>query len=198
VRTKIILLFFILIVFSVYCQDFKDNFIRKNGSVVPCFIEKVENGTIYYYDISGSLTMISASAVTSYKKTSTKAEIDSFLIKLPTYKPPQTDQVFKDTFQTDLKEYYIYCQIQANQKLNLKWSIRVDFGESLKYGLWWERLKDKKTNEVIEFNSLIDAINYMSKNGWEYVDSYIIVAGYMGSTASTNIVIMRKKIINEK
>ena len=73
-----------------------------------------------------------------------------------------------------------YVQIVGTSKpFSNKLTIEIDFGQDVKY---WQvgkselQLKDKN-GKKIEFNSMIDALNFMSKNGYEFVDSYAISLG---------------------
>ena len=34
------------------------------------------------------------------------------------------------------------------------------------------RLKDPKTGKAMVFNSMVDALNYMGKDGWEFAQAY--------------------------
>lgn len=67
---------------------------------------------------------------------------------------------------------YIYCQIVGTGKLlSNKVTIEIDFGQ---FRSIWEdnRLKDPVTGNKIVFNGMIDALNYMGNNGWEFVQAY--------------------------
>lgn len=72
---------------------------------------------------------------------------------------------------------YVYAQIMGIQKfLSTKVNITVDFGQSR--GFFTDaRLRDEKTGEVQSFNSMVDALNYMALDGWEFVQAYVITAG---------------------
>jgi hypothetical protein len=60
-----------------------------------------------------------------------------------------------------------YCKIVGQRKLlGLKAKITVDFGQPRK-NLWNAKIKDKD-GKVMEF---------MEKNGWEYVDDFAITKG---------------------
>lgn len=52
-------------------------------------------------------------------------------------------------------------------------TITVDFGQKMKF--WDNRMKDEN-GKPVKFNSLIDALNYMGKKGWEFVQSYPVQA----------------------
>jgi len=75
----------------------------------------------------------------------------------------------------DAKEEY--CMILATSKLlSTKLTIQVDFGQE--WSFWKDKrsLKDE-TGKRIEFNSVIDALNYMAADGWEFVNAYAITVG---------------------
>ena len=82
----------------------------------------------------------------------------------------------KDTAQQDttkLKEEY--CMVLATSRfLSTKVTITVDFGqETHLFKYTDERIKDEQGN-VIKFNSVIDALNYMAKQGWIFVNAYAV------------------------
>lgn len=68
-----------------------------------------------------------------------------------------------------------YCEIISKSRLlSAKPKILVDFGQA--YSFWKDRreLKDAK-GKPIEFNSSIDALNYMASFGWELVNTYSVI-----------------------
>ena len=40
-----------------------------------------------------------------------------------------------------------------------------------------DRIRNEETGELIRFNSMIDALNYMTEKGWEFVQAYVITDG---------------------
>ncbi len=70
------------------------------------------------------------------------------------------------TAQSDTTNYK-YCEVVGTQGLfSRKVSIVIDYGEETSF--WANRkLKDQSGN-VIKFNSMVDVVNYMSSNGWEW------------------------------
>jgi len=60
--------------------------------------------------------------------------------------------------------------------LSNKVTIEIDFGQ---FRSIWEdnRLKDPTTGQRIIFNSMIDALNYMGDQGWEFVQAYAFWMG---------------------
>ena len=65
-----------------------------------------------------------------------------------------------------------FCEIKGTEKLNTKMKIVFDFGNIPIY-----RLKNKmqivdEQGKEIEFNSMVDAMNYMSERGWNFLQAY--------------------------
>lgn len=52
-------------------------------------------------------------------------------------------------------------------------TIEIDFGQQKRWFKNTTSLVDSLGNKI-EFNSPIDALNFMNKNGWEFVDAYAI------------------------
>lgn len=69
-----------------------------------------------------------------------------------------------------------YCMVLAHSKLlSTKVNITVDFGQE--QSMWRaEWIKDEE-GKVVKFNSVIDALNYMNGEGWEFVNAYAISVG---------------------
>lgn len=66
--------------------------------------------------------------------------------------------------------YKVYCTLQGNEKelRNNQVSLSIDYGqESLKDN----KLVDENGNEI-KFNTMVSAMNYMSKLGWNFEGSY--------------------------
>lgn len=72
---------------------------------------------------------------------------------------------------------FVYCEIVGYQKLmSNKVTIRIDFGEHMK-AFANNRLTDPATGKARVFNSMIDALNFMGKEGWEFVQAYNVPVG---------------------
>jgi len=72
---------------------------------------------------------------------------------------------------------YVYCELIGMQKLlSTKVNVSVDYGEETR--LFQDtRMKDEQTGKVRSFNSMVDALNYMANNGWEFVQAYVVTNG---------------------
>jgi hypothetical protein len=98
------------------------------------------------------------------------------LFVIPTFCYAQTNQ----PDSTKAKE--VYCMVIATGKLfSNKVSIQVDFGQETS---WWkgrhgDQIKDE-TGQVVNFNSVIDALNYMATKGWVFVNAYALSEGTSG------------------
>ena len=71
----------------------------------------------------------------------------------------------------------IYCEIVARETMTRSLVISVDYGDKSMYDD--RRIKDEN-NEKIKFLSIVECLNYMIENGWEYVDTYVIPRGNYG------------------
>lgn len=68
--------------------------------------------------------------------------------------------------------HFVYCElIGPNSSFSNKVTVDIDFGQES--GMWDLNypLRDS-TGKEIEFNSMVDAMNYMDADGWEFVQSY--------------------------
>lgn len=68
-----------------------------------------------------------------------------------------------------------YIQIIATTKLlSTKVTVDIDFGQRNKaFALKDTEIRDGN-NQVVNFNSIIDALNFMSANGYEFVQAYTV------------------------
>ena len=75
-----------------------------------------------------------------------------------------------------------YCEVKGIQKeLSAGLKIVFDFGNNPVYSAWGglknkQKLVDKDGNEI-PFNSMVDAGNYLSSKGWNFVQAYTSVYG---------------------
>ncbi len=77
----------------------------------------------------------------------------------------------------------VYCELLGTQKLlSTKVTVQVDFGQQTKL-FSDNRLVDEKGN-VIAFNSMVDAMNYMGTLGWEFEQAYVVTIGGGGSASN--------------
>ena len=91
--------------------------------------------------------------------------------------------VSAQNINNDGKPYPFYCQLVGMK--NLAGQLRLQ--------ILWNNLKQEnnlrdENGKKIEFNTMVDAMNYMAKRGWEYVDdvSYGNVVHYVFKKYVTN------------
>ena len=69
---------------------------------------------------------------------------------------------------------FVYAEIVGTSKfMSTKVTIEVSFGQQMKT-FADNRLKDPSTGRPIVFKSMIDALNYMGKLGWEFAQAFVI------------------------
>lgn len=73
-------------------------------------------------------------------------------------------------------ESYIYCELlgQSNGFTN-KVKITIDYGQDTKFGED-TRIRDEN-GELITFNSMVDAMNWLGQKGWEFCQAYAVTMG---------------------
>lgn len=69
-----------------------------------------------------------------------------------------------------------YVQIVGTSRLfSTKLTIQIDFGQRTKFfSSGKETILKDEDGKALDFNSMIDALNFMSKNGFEFVNAYVI------------------------
>jgi hypothetical protein len=66
-----------------------------------------------------------------------------------------------------------YCQVKARPKLNGRYVISIDYGQQRK--LISENLFRDASGKAVEFNSAMDALNWLNAQGWEFVNAFVLV-----------------------
>ena len=74
---------------------------------------------------------------------------------------------------------YEYCQIVGTSGLlTTKVKIEVDYGQEVSFfNQYKKRVVRDDSGKQMKFNSMIDALNYMGTQGWEFVQAYAITMG---------------------
>lgn len=68
---------------------------------------------------------------------------------------------------------YSYCQISESiyKLMATEIAIEIDYGQPRKI-MGDNRMRDPETGDLLVFNSMIHALNYMNGHGWEFVQAY--------------------------
>lgn len=79
--------------------------------------------------------------------------------------------------------YKVFCELLGTGKfMSNKVSVTIDFGQKTKF--WSGNAKQYLVNENgtrLEFNSMVDAMNYMGKRNWKFEQAYVV------TTSSQNV-----------
>jgi hypothetical protein len=71
----------------------------------------------------------------------------------------------------DTEKVEQYCEVVATGRLlSNKVTIDIDYGEER--SIWKDNRLKNDDGKVKKFNSIIDAINYLGKNGWKLVNAF--------------------------
>jgi hypothetical protein len=87
-------------------------------------------------------------------------------------------QTVNDIPISQIKEKAEYCLIVGTSKiLSSDVTIAIDFGQET--SMWSNKtlLVKDENGKLMAFNSMIDALNFMSKNGYDFVNAYAITKG---------------------
>jgi hypothetical protein len=78
--------------------------------------------------------------------------------------------------QTDTTKIEQYCQIMATSRLfSNKVTIDIDFGEEKSF--WADTRMKTFDGKLKKFNTIIDALNFMGKEGWIFINAYPVHNG---------------------
>ncbi len=78
--------------------------------------------------------------------------------------------------QTDSVEVEQFCQVIATPRLlSNKVTIDVDFGDEKKF--WSDNRLRNWEGKVKKFNTIIDAMNFMGREGWSFINAYPVKYG---------------------
>lgn len=82
--------------------------------------------------------------------------------------------------------YKVYCEIITRPRVfSTKVDVELDFGQSYKFWSGDRHLYDEN-GQRIEFNSMLDAANYMARRGWELEVAFPVTHISGGDSSSTD------------
>ena len=72
------------------------------------------------------------------------------------------------------QKQFIYCELLGRGKLlSSKVTVDIDFGQPVSFWVPDRRYRDEN-GKPINFNSMVDAMNFMGSLGWEFVQAYVV------------------------
>lgn len=78
--------------------------------------------------------------------------------------------------QSDTSKVEQYCQIIATPRLlSNKVTIDIDLGEEKKF--WADNRLRNYEGKLRKFNTIIDALNFMGREGWVFINAYPVRNG---------------------
>lgn len=72
--------------------------------------------------------------------------------------------------------YKVFCELLGTGKfMSTKVAVTIDFGQRTSF--WTQGSNQYLVDEAgqkLEFNSMVDAMNYMGKRGWKFEQAYVV------------------------
>ena len=90
----------------------------------------------------------------------------------------------------------VYAQLSCEEQLfSTKVKVSIDFGQSTSWltSMSESRLVDKNGKEI-KFNSMIDALNYLTQFGWRFAQAYVVPKGSRDDVGGTTYWILYKDV----
>ena len=90
----------------------------------------------------------------------------------------------------------VYAQLSCEEQLfSTKVKVSIDFGQSTSWltSMSESRLVDRNGKEI-KFNSMIDALNYLTQFGWRFAQAYVLPKGSGGDVSGTTYWILYKDV----
>jgi hypothetical protein len=95
---------------------------------------------------------------------------------------------------------YVYCELSESPRLfSAKVNIQIDFGQER--ALFRDnRFRDEETGRIKKFNSFIDALNYMSAEGWELAQAMFSppISNSSNTQSGVRIYVLRHKLSDQE
>ena len=91
--------------------------------------------------------------------------------------PAQVSEYEGEGFNPAAKR--VYAQLSCEEQLfSTKVKVSIDFGQSTSWltSMSDSRLVDRNGKEI-KFNSMIDALNYLTQYGWRFAQAYVVPKG---------------------
>lgn len=92
---------------------------------------------------------------------------------------------FAQTEEVTAKPYKVYCEIVSYSRnfFSDKTTVELDFGQASKWLSNDRKLVDEN-GQIINFNSILDAANYMAQRGWNFEEAYVVQSIIKGDSGT--------------
>lgn len=176
---KIVSFVLFLMISSLIMGQAIDTVIMKDGSSFPCKVILKGDVQLEYYKLLPDGVLSNKKSFVSINK------IDKVIYSLENKQPEPEKVDYKIT------SGFTYCELVGTGKLfSTKVTIDIDFGEEKGY-FEDTRLRNEATGKLQTFNSMVDALNYMGSQGWEFVQAYVVT---MNNNQNVYHWLLKKKI----
>lgn len=102
-------------------------------------------------------------------------------------------------------QHRLFCEIIGTQKfMKEQITITIDFGQegAMKQGFFGASKQNRmvdETGKAIEFNSMVDAMNYLGELGWEFEQAYVATTpAAMGGGQNVYHWLLSKRVVDNK
>lgn len=159
---------FIFLLLPVFIKAQRDTIFKKDGKIIACKIT-LDNGLYLFYDSKKGINeSIDKESVNYFIQNGSKFSANVDLAKIDV-----TGQVFVDGVNINSLDIS-YCELVGFDfgLIKTRLMINIDYGQSFSFGQSMN--VESKKGKLIIFNSMVDALNFMEKNGWQYINQYAI------------------------
>jgi opacity protein-like surface antigen len=74
------------------------------------------------------------------------------------------------------QDKFVYCELVGTENITgTKVTVSIDFGQATK--MWSDNRLVGEDGKPVKFNSMVDAMNFMGNQGWEFTQAYVAVLG---------------------
>ena len=111
--------------------------------------------------------------------------------------PVQEQEQNQQEVSQAAKPYKVYCEIVATPKFfSNKTTVELDFGQFSGFWSLDRQLVDEQGN-TIDFNSALDAANYMARRGWDLEEVFIVQEMSKGDSGTTRYHWVLSKMVTD-
>jgi hypothetical protein len=145
-----------------------DTIYKKDGKIIPCKIT-LDNGLYLFFDTKKGINeSLEKEEMLYFIQNGVKISANVDLAKVDI-----TGQVFVNGVNINALDIS-YCELVGFDfgLMKSRLMINIDYGQSFSFGQSMN--VESKKGKLLIFNSMIDALNFMEKNGWQYINQYAI------------------------